>query len=169
MVPPGMTPTPPIFGGCLPPLAKLTRAATGRQRIVRAPAGTRAPHPCAAPDCPTILPAGAPGRCAKHGGTTRTGKPRPTGSRWQRLRAQALSRDGKRCRRCGASDRLEAHHLVPVSEGGSDKLSNVVTLCRACHLDLHRRGAGYPLSASGVSNAKGAASPCVRFDKDAER
>jgi 5-methylcytosine-specific restriction endonuclease McrA len=45
---------------------------------------------------------------------------------------------------CGVSLRLgsragegegdwEAHHIVPVSEGGSDKLDNCAVMCWSCH------------------------------------
>lgn len=32
---------------------------------------------------------------------------------------------------------LEAHHLVPLSENGSDTISNVVAVCPNCHMELH--------------------------------
>ncbi|KAA0275386.1 MAG: HNH endonuclease [Acidobacteria bacterium] len=58
---------------------------------------------------------------------------------WSKLRAEALRRDGRRCVHCGAGDDgLEIHHVVPVSEGGANVLSNVVTICHACHRGAHR-------------------------------
>jgi 5-methylcytosine-specific restriction endonuclease McrA len=55
---------------------------------------------------------------------------------WQRARALAKQRDGSRCVRCGASERLEVHHVVPIEQGGERfMLSNLVTLCRRCHED----------------------------------
>lgn len=35
---------------------------------------------------------------------------------------------------CGA----EVHHIVPVSEGGGDEQTNLVTLCKECHLKRHQ-------------------------------
>lgn len=32
-----------------------------------------------------------------------------------------------------------AHHVVPVAEGGSNKLDNVVTLCVSCHKKVHAK------------------------------
>lgn len=32
---------------------------------------------------------------------------------------------------------LEVHHILPVSEGGGDEPSNLVTLCKACHRKRH--------------------------------
>jgi 5-methylcytosine-specific restriction endonuclease McrA len=59
---------------------------------------------------------------------------------WQRARALAKQRDGGRCVRCGASERLEVHHVVPIEQGGERfMLSNLVTLCRSCHEDEERK------------------------------
>lgn len=33
---------------------------------------------------------------------------------------------------------LEVHHIVPVSHGGGDEPSNLVTLCKNCHRERHR-------------------------------
>lgn len=58
--------------------------------------------------------------------------------RWQKLRAQALQRDGNRCRRCGNGGKLQAHHLVKPEHGGRDELSNLITLCDRCHRQTHK-------------------------------
>ena len=59
--------------------------------------------------------------------------------RWQRVRRQALDRDGWRCRRCGRAGRLECHHVVPLERGGEAyDLGNLETLCRPCHIAHHR-------------------------------
>lgn len=47
-------------------------------------------------------------------------------------------RDGFRCAYCGRdaiseSITLEVDHIVPVSEGGSDDLSNLATACKPCN------------------------------------
>lgn len=60
------------------------------------------------------------------------------GEGWEELRRRTLRRDGHACRRCGADDRtLQAHHVVPRSEGGPDRLENLITLCRPCHGVMH--------------------------------
>lgn len=56
---------------------------------------------------------------------------------WQRIRRVVLERDGWRCTRCGRAGALEAHHVQHVLQGGTDDLSNLVTLCRRCHIDAH--------------------------------
>jgi 5-methylcytosine-specific restriction endonuclease McrA len=48
-------------------------------------------------------------------------------------RRQAMQRDGNRCVECGSTQDLQVHHIVPRREGGSHELSNLITLCAACH------------------------------------
>jgi 5-methylcytosine-specific restriction endonuclease McrA len=55
---------------------------------------------------------------------------------WQRTRKAVRQRDGNRCRNCGASGdgvRLSVHHWLPANVGGTDDMSNLVTLCSTCH------------------------------------
>lgn len=57
---------------------------------------------------------------------------------WDDRRKRVLERDGYECQRCGATDTtLQAHHRKPISKGGSHDLSNLETLCRACHAAEH--------------------------------
>jgi 5-methylcytosine-specific restriction endonuclease McrA len=81
--------------------------------------------------------------CAAHPATSRPrSNPLKNTAAWRRTRAAALERDGHRCRRCGspatAFDPLHVHHVVPRSEGGTDALSNLVTLCALCHPQVER-------------------------------
>lgn len=46
-------------------------------------------------------------------------------------------RDAGRCRVCGAAGWAEVHHIRYRSRGGSDDLSNLVLLCKACHDAVH--------------------------------
>ncbi len=56
------------------------------------------------------------------------------GDGWEQLREETLRRDGYRCQRCFENrGPLQAHHVVPRSDGGPDSLDNLVTLCRPCH------------------------------------
>lgn len=41
----------------------------------------------------------------------------------------------ERCWRCGCKRNLERCHIIPHSLGGKDELSNLVLLCKRCHLD----------------------------------
>ena len=55
-----------------------------------------------------------------------------------RLRAEVFKRDGYRCVDCGltAKDgaKLHVHHIIPVSKGGKNELSNLATNCERCNL-----------------------------------
>ena len=53
-------------------------------------------------------------------------------------REHALVRDNYTCKCCGKKNcRVEVHHLLPRSRGGSDKLANLITLCSDCHHLAH--------------------------------
>ncbi|WP_218043192.1 HNH endonuclease [Embleya hyalina] len=77
------------------------------------------------------------GRCSDHQLRKSWDRPsarnlsRPSDFRTRRTRA--LVRDRWTCQRCGARTELEVDHIVPVSRGGTWDLSNLLTLCRACH------------------------------------
>jgi 5-methylcytosine-specific restriction endonuclease McrA len=50
------------------------------------------------------------------------------------VRTAVLKRDGYRCVNCGQTGtELHVHHIIPRSEGGTNDLSNLVTLCAKCH------------------------------------
>jgi len=68
------------------------------------------------------------------------------GKNWQQERKKALQRDGQQCQRCGISAEehqrkigmdLHVHHITPAREfddyNERNKLSNLITLCAACH------------------------------------
>lgn len=54
-----------------------------------------------------------------------------------RIRHQVFQRDNYRCCECGArledGATLEIDHIVPVSRGGTNDISNLQTLCKACN------------------------------------
>ena len=59
-----------------------------------------------------------------------------------RLRHEVFKRDKYRCRECGATNKettLEIDHIVPVAKGGTNDLSNLQTLCKACNRAKHTR------------------------------
>ena len=43
----------------------------------------------------------------------------------------------KVCVNCGSTDKVEVHHIVPLSMGGSNRASNIVYLCLECHYRAH--------------------------------
>ena len=57
------------------------------------------------------------------------------------LPAATKARDGGRCRVPDCTtpyDRVEAHHLTPVAQGGAHRLENMATLCHGHHVAVHR-------------------------------
>jgi hypothetical protein len=48
-----------------------------------------------------------------------------------------LHLSGGKCEKCESSDNIHAHHIIPMSVGGKDELSNVVLLCANCHHKVH--------------------------------
>lgn len=59
---------------------------------------------------------------------------------WQRIRLQALERDGFICQECHErKEFMEVHHKIPRKMGGLDILDNLITLCRKCHFHLHSK------------------------------
>ena len=55
-----------------------------------------------------------------------------------------LVRDKFKCRVCGAESKLQCHHIKPRTDGGTDKLSNLMTLCEDCHEKHHKDGLKLP-------------------------
>ena len=58
---------------------------------------------------------------------------------YESLRQQILRRDGWRCQSCGTMSNLEVHHREFRSHSGADSDENLITLCTACHVRVHRR------------------------------
>src|SRR5688500_13770997 len=57
-------------------------------------------------------------------------------SAWKGVRRVVLARDKGRCRVCDMKA-YDVHHLLPRSRGGRDVESNLVSVCRLCHTDIH--------------------------------
>lgn len=59
-------------------------------------------------------------------------------------RISILVRDSYRCARClRVSENfgvMQVHHIVPVSEGGTDDNVNLITVCDFCHTKIHQIG-----------------------------
>lgn len=71
---------------------------------------------------------------------------RPYPEDWDSRRRAVYRRDGYTCQNCGrrggsfGSAELHAHHIVPKSRGGTDRVSNLKTVCKECHDAIHGRG-----------------------------
>jgi len=58
---------------------------------------------------------------------------------WFLLKEQTLKRDGYKCKVCGSTEHITAHHIVPRILGGPDTLDNLITLCEDCHKKADRK------------------------------
>lgn len=96
---------------------------------------------------------------------------------WRETCRLVDQRDGGRCRVCDRrcsplsatlTHRAERHHLIPLSRGGADHSSNILTLCKRCHEDRHLRST---LQLSGDADARDelgklAGVKCERLEND---
>lgn len=75
---------------------------------------------------------------------------------WDTRRKQVYKRDSYKCQNCGRAGgvhgnaELHAHHIVPKSNGGTHKKSNLKTVCRECHNAIH----GNSIAPSGKEQHK---------------
>ena len=54
-----------------------------------------------------------------------------------KLRHEVFKRDGYKCLECGATNKekiLHCDHIIPISQGGTDEMFNLQTLCDNCNL-----------------------------------
>ena len=59
---------------------------------------------------------------------------------FENTKAMVLNRDEYKCQCCKGKhkdSKLEVHHIVFRSQGGSDEADNLITLCHTCHKALH--------------------------------
>ena len=58
---------------------------------------------------------------------------------YENAAAYVRDRDKHTCRLCGANKNvvIEVHHIQPRSKGGTDKPSNLISLCHSCHRKVH--------------------------------
>ena len=55
------------------------------------------------------------------------------------VKQAVLSRDNYTCQICGAKHaKFEVHHIKFKSQGGSNRIDNLVTLCKDCHSKIHK-------------------------------
>lgn len=65
------------------------------------------------------------------------------GSNWSELSDKRKRMDNFTCKLCGwyagpkERNKLHVHHKVPLSKGGRNVLSNLITLCQDCHSKIH--------------------------------
>jgi len=62
------------------------------------------------------------------------------GRDWESIVPAVRERDRNRCQNClaeGDDVTLNTHHVVPRGQGGSNRMSNLLTLCKQCHAAAH--------------------------------
>lgn len=62
------------------------------------------------------------------------------GNNWRKVRARYVH-SHPFCEMCLKEGRItpveEVHHIIPLSEGGTNDESNLMSLCRSCHQKVH--------------------------------
>jgi len=58
---------------------------------------------------------------------------------WDRIREDILERDNHTCQKCGATSKLEVHHIIPFRICQSHEYHLLITLCKRCHLEEEKR------------------------------
>ena len=76
---------------------------------------------------------------------------------FENTKAMVLNRDNYTCQCCKGKhkdSKLEVHHIIFRSQGGSDEESNLITLCHTCHKDLHSGTINFKLKGKLKGNLK---------------
>lgn len=66
----------------------------------------------------------------------------------------------KACQECGRTIDLQIHHIIPVIQGGSDKIDNLKVLCSVCHNEEHFKDKS-ELTKKGIEKARHAPSEAL--------
>lgn len=63
---------------------------------------------------------------------------------------------GTVCANCGTTENIEYHHVVPLKLNGTNRISNIVPLCYACHKAAHhgRKVSEYKVGSKGGRKTK---------------
>ncbi len=59
--------------------------------------------------------------------------------RWKEKRDEIVERDDYRCQYCGLTDSLQVHHFCYEGDPWEVDSSALVTLCKTCHFNSHRK------------------------------
>ena len=93
-------------------------------------------------------------------------------SDWNSRRRRVYRRDNYTCSNCGVKGggghdaepvELHAHHIVPISKGGTHKVSNLKTLCAGCHNAIHHKNAYASTAASSSTPTQAVSEDAVIF------
>ena len=56
------------------------------------------------------------------------------------IREKVFEKHGRFCNMCGSEQNLQMHHIIPIRNGGTNELENLIPLCKNCHQDIHYLG-----------------------------
>lgn len=76
---------------------------------------------------------------------------------FENIKAMVLNRDNYTCQHCKGKhkdSKLEVHHIIFRSQGGSDEEDNLITLCHTCHKRLHNGKINLKLKGKPKGNLK---------------
>lgn len=59
------------------------------------------------------------------------------GPLWKRI-SKAYKENNPRCEICHINQSQIVHHRIPLKQGGSNDVSNLVAVCRHCHERIHK-------------------------------
>lgn len=80
---------------------------------------------------------------------------------WDQRRKIVYKRDNYTCQACGSRGgpygdlQLHAHHVTPISQGGTHDYTNLATVCHRCHEQIH----DHAIPTGGGSNSRRSSQP----------
>lgn len=61
---------------------------------------------------------------------------------WREICKEKIRSVGGKCQRCPNDTRLEVHHIIALSRGGTNHPLNLIVLCYTCHNKRHKHMVG---------------------------
>lgn len=107
---------------------------------------TKPKKPCAYPGCPNLT---FDVYCEEHAALRRKqydkynrapNHDKKYGNNWRRIRGLYVKKHPlcERCLKEGKTTPVEeVHHIIPLSRGGTNQFSNLMSLCQSCHTKIH--------------------------------
>ena len=59
-------------------------------------------------------------------------------STWNDIKDAIYKKYGYKCSICGKTNNLQIHHKIPIKDGGTNDLFNLIPLCKDCHEKIHK-------------------------------
>ena len=79
------------------------------------------------------------------GGISEEYKKDKTSKEWKEKRLEVYTRDNFTCQSCGKTEtKLDAHHIIPWRISFDDSVSNLISLCPSCHIQVEKQWKNVP-------------------------